>query len=67
MTGNTVNIQMADAPVFSGTVTAGNLTTGGSLNVTGASNLNGGANLNNQKLLISSRYYFCKFYRCSEW
>ena len=50
MTGNTVNIQMADAPVFSGTVTAGNLTTGGSLNVTGASNLNGGANLNNQKI-----------------
>ncbi|MGX2649851.1 YadA-like family protein [Acinetobacter baumannii] len=41
---------MADAPVFSGTVTAGNLTTGGSLNVTGASNLNGGANLNNQKI-----------------
>ncbi|MDC4454725.1 ESPR-type extended signal peptide-containing protein, partial [Acinetobacter baumannii] len=50
VTGNTVNIQMADAPVFSGTVTAGNLTTGGSLNVTGASNLNGGANLNNQKI-----------------
>ncbi|QXB47464.1 ESPR-type extended signal peptide-containing protein [Acinetobacter seifertii] len=50
VTGNTVNIQMADAPVFSGTVTAGNLTTGGSLNVTGISNLNGGANLNNQKI-----------------
>lgn len=50
VTGNTVNIQMAEAPVFSGTVTAGNLTTGGSLNVTGASNLNGGANLNNQKI-----------------
>ncbi|WP_409187562.1 hypothetical protein [Acinetobacter sp. V110_1] len=50
VTGNTVNIQMADAPVFSGTVTAGNVTTGGSLNVTGASNLNGGANLNNQKI-----------------
>ncbi|MDR9533218.1 ESPR-type extended signal peptide-containing protein, partial [Acinetobacter nosocomialis] len=50
VTGNTVNIQMADEPVFSGTVTAGNLTTGGSLNVTGASNLNGGANLNNQKI-----------------
>ncbi|NUG24200.1 ESPR-type extended signal peptide-containing protein, partial [Acinetobacter lactucae] len=50
VTGNTVNIQMADAPVFSGTVTAGNLTTGGALNVTGASNLNGGANLNNQKI-----------------
>ncbi|WP_265735093.1 ESPR-type extended signal peptide-containing protein, partial [Acinetobacter seifertii] len=50
VSGNTVNIQMADAPVFSGTVTAGNLTTGGSLNVTGASNLNGGANLNNQKI-----------------
>ncbi|MBR7739919.1 ESPR-type extended signal peptide-containing protein, partial [Acinetobacter nosocomialis] len=50
VTGNTVNIQMSDAPVFSGTVTAGNLTTGGSLNVTGASNLNGGANLNNQKI-----------------
>ncbi len=50
VTGNTVNIQMADAPVFSGTVTAGNVTTGGSLNVNGASNLNGGANLNNQKI-----------------
>ncbi|WP_264753773.1 ESPR-type extended signal peptide-containing protein, partial [Acinetobacter venetianus] len=50
VSGNTVNIQMADAPVFTGTVTAGNLATGGTLSVTGVSNLNGGANLNNQKI-----------------
>ncbi|RZH02854.1 hypothetical protein EXD91_18690, partial [Acinetobacter pittii] len=46
ITGNTVDIQIADAPTFSGTVTAGNLATGGTLSVTGVSNLNGGANLN---------------------
>ncbi|MHC3094921.1 ESPR-type extended signal peptide-containing protein, partial [Acinetobacter nosocomialis] len=50
ITGNTVDIQIADAPTFSGTVTAGNLATGGTLSVTGVSNLNGGANLNNQKI-----------------
>ncbi|WP_283202165.1 beta strand repeat-containing protein, partial [Acinetobacter venetianus] len=50
VSGNTVSIQMADAPVFTGTVTAGNLATGGTLSVTGVSNLNGGANLNNQKI-----------------
>ncbi|WP_332606391.1 ESPR-type extended signal peptide-containing protein, partial [Acinetobacter sp. ESBL14] len=50
VSGNTVSIQMAEAPVFSGTVTAGNLATGGTLSVTGVSNLNGGANLNNQKI-----------------
>ncbi|MFV5386211.1 ESPR-type extended signal peptide-containing protein, partial [Acinetobacter junii] len=50
ITGNTVDIQIADAPTFAGTVTAGNLATGGTLSVTGVSNLNGGANLNNQKI-----------------
>ncbi|MCH7337910.1 ESPR-type extended signal peptide-containing protein, partial [Acinetobacter sp. NIPH 2699] len=50
VSGNTLDIQIADAPTFTGTVTAGNLTTGGALTVTGASNLNGGANLNNQKI-----------------
>ncbi|ENW02548.1 ESPR-type extended signal peptide-containing protein, partial [Acinetobacter beijerinckii] len=50
ITGNTVDIQIANAPTFSGTVTAGNLATGGTLSVTGVSNLNGGANLNNQKI-----------------
>ncbi|RLZ08917.1 hypothetical protein EAH57_07800 [Acinetobacter sp. 2JN-4] len=50
ITGNTLDIQIADAPTFTGTVTAGNLATGGTLSVAGASNLNGGANLNNQKI-----------------
>ncbi|UIP25047.1 YadA-like family protein [Acinetobacter towneri] len=50
ITGNTVDIQIANAPTFSGTVIAGNLATGGTLSVTGVSNLNGGANLNNQKI-----------------
>ena len=50
MSGSTVSIQMAEAPVFTGTVTAGNLATGGTLSVTGVSNLNGGANLNSQKI-----------------
>ncbi|MEB6678113.1 hypothetical protein MXL88_14700, partial [Acinetobacter haemolyticus] len=50
ITGNTLDIQIADAPTFTGTVTAGNLATGGTLSVTGVSNLNGGANLNNQKI-----------------
>ncbi|WP_327857945.1 ESPR-type extended signal peptide-containing protein [Acinetobacter guillouiae] len=50
VSGSTVSIQMAEAPVFTGTVTAGNLATGGTLSVTGVSNLNGGANLNSQKI-----------------
>ena len=50
VSGSTVSIQMAEAPVFTGTVTAGNLATGGALSVTGVSNLNGGANLNSQKI-----------------
>ncbi|WP_276203483.1 ESPR-type extended signal peptide-containing protein, partial [Acinetobacter venetianus] len=50
ITGNTLDIQIANAPTFTGTVTAGNLATGGTLSVTGVSNLNGGANLNNQKI-----------------
>jgi autotransporter adhesin len=41
----TVNVQMADAPVFGSLTTTGNATVGGSLSVAGPTTLNGGLNM----------------------